>query len=220
MGWFSSAVSFVSGAVSSIASGLSAAFSTAVSAVVSAGSAALGVVQSIAQTLGIFQSGEKIEEAGDKALHASEAGIRPANYASHAEYMNELRSFEIDPAKADKYTPEQKKAAGVTVAMMGISDKFGMSEHLVSSMMMLVAANPAFFGAARMVAALKMGSGFVENMVDYFANDLNPVQSKNAEQAMWAQEQQINPSSSEDEFLAEVDRMLEEVKQKQAGADL
>lgn len=219
MGLFSAIGSAISGAVGAIAGAVSSAFSTAVSTIVSAGSVAVGVVAAVAQVLGIFSKEEKLDDMGERALYAAEQGMRPDQFATHEAYMDSLRSMSLDPKAVEKYTPEQKSAAGVTVALLGITDKLGLSESVVGSVFNLVAANSTFFNADRVLSLLTHGVPFAQDVLAYFENRLNPREAQGVESSLVQVEKERDPNLDTKDLLAKIDQTLEQLHRRGQGAE-
>lgn len=58
------------------------------------------VISTIGQIFGVLKPNENASDLGEKALQAEEDGsIKPENYRTHAEYLEALRNYEINPDK-------------------------------------------------------------------------------------------------------------------------
>lgn len=81
--------------------------------------AVTGLFMSIAKALGLIKPEVDEKELGDKALQAEEAGIKPENYKTYAEYHAAVESFKVDPEKSKQYTEKQKliKAAELSAGL-------------------------------------------------------------------------------------------------------
>ena len=64
------------------------------------------VIQKIGQALGLIDEGEKSEDLGGRALNAEDAGIRPEDFGSFEEYLQEVKKF---PPENDKPLEERMK---------------------------------------------------------------------------------------------------------------
>ncbi len=162
MGLFSAVSSFVSSVGNSIASGLSSAaawcgekFST----IIDAGKGILGQVGGIAgnlmRAMGLFAERETPENMGDRALQAHEQGIFPDQFESFTDYMESLRSFELDPEKSKYSTTDQKIFKGLEVAGRGLEDKFNAPTGSMANVWVLAGANPDYFTSDRLQSLLK-----------------------------------------------------------------
>ena len=87
MGFWSSVGSAISGAISSAISVVSTTLGSLSSFAVNIAPKIAGqlgtvglVIQAIAAIVGLFKPDEKVEEMGDRAMQASESGIRPENF--------------------------------------------------------------------------------------------------------------------------------------------
>lgn len=79
------------------------------------------VVAVVADVLGIYSSDDSIEDLGDKALQAEEAGIKVDDFDSFDEYLDKIKSFELDPEKSKAINQTDKIAASISVLTTGIA---------------------------------------------------------------------------------------------------
>lgn len=179
MGFFSSMGSAISGAFSSAISVVSSAISSISSFAVNIAPKIVGqlgtvglVIQAIAAIVGLFKPDEKVEEMGDRAMQASESGIRPENFDSFDEYMDSIRDFDLDPEKSKSYSNEAKQIAGIGIACKGIEDKFQLQTGVMGAMTVLVASNPNYFNSERVSNWLQTGVD-IANVVGYFDKKLS-----------------------------------------------
>lgn len=160
----SSVASGISSAVSSIGSALSS-FATGVGTVIG------GVIEALApaakgigmfanaflQGLGVIKPNEKVENIGDRALQAAEAGITIDKFDDFDEYMENLRNFELDSELSEKYPVTQKIVAGLGVGTVGVERKFDAEPGSLGSMWLLPMANPGYFTPERMQGLVSAG---------------------------------------------------------------
>lgn len=179
MGFFSSIGSALSSAVSSAISVVSNTLSSLGSFAINIAPKIAGqlgtvglVIQAIAAIVGLFRTDEKVEEMGDRAMQASESGIRPENFDSYNEYMDSIRDFDLDPEKSKSYSSEAKQLAGIGIACKGIEDKFQLQTGVMGAMTVLVASNPNYFNSERVSNWLQTGVD-IANVVDYFDKKLS-----------------------------------------------
>jgi len=78
----------------------------------------------IGKALGILPPDKEIEDIGDQAFQAEEAGIRPENYDTYEDYKNAVESFKIDPERSSQLTPEQKIQKALEYEALGFCMKF------------------------------------------------------------------------------------------------
>ncbi len=179
MGFFSSIGSALSSAVSSAISVVSNTLSSLGGFAINIAPKIAGqlgtvglVIQAIAAIVGLFRTDEKVEEMGDRAMQASESGIRPENFDSYNEYMDSIRDFDLDPEKSKSYSSEAKQLAGIGIACKGIEDKFQLQTGVMGAMTVLVASNPNYFNSERVSNWLQTGVD-IANVVDYFDKKLS-----------------------------------------------
>ena len=77
------------------------------------------VIQKIGQALGLIDEGEKSEDLGGRALNAEDAGIRPEDFGSFEEYLQEVKKF---PPENDKPLEERMKK-GAELVMGVLAEK-------------------------------------------------------------------------------------------------
>ncbi len=124
MGFFSAIGSFIGGvcsAVGSICSSIGGAVMGAVSALAPAIAPFLPVLGPIISILANLFTGkpeeEEPEEIGMKAELAGQEGVKPENFDSIGEYLDELRNnpkYQIDPEKLKNLTPEERQKYQLT----------------------------------------------------------------------------------------------------------
>ncbi|MFM4824138.1 hypothetical protein ACEUDJ_04500 [Aeromonas bivalvium] len=178
--------SFVSSVVSSFASGLSSlgsalsSFANGISAVIGAISSALPKLgealgqfaNALLKGLGILKPDEDIEEQGERALQAAEQGITADKFDDFDDYVAALRSFELDPDKADKRSRAEKLSAGIGVGTVALEKKFELEPGSLNGIWLLPLANPEYFTAAR-VGDLVRGGKFSGDIHAYLERRLS-----------------------------------------------
>jgi hypothetical protein len=207
MGWLSDAYSSVCSVVSSAASwavsGLSSAASYlggALSSALSVGGGLLGSIGNIAsgllQGLGIFKKDERPEDIGDRAMQAHEQGVVPEKFDNFSQYMESLRSFDLDPQKTKETTTDQKIFKGLEVGGRALEDKYNAPEGSMANVWVLAAANPEYFTADRFQSIL--GSGMdIPSIVDYFEGKLGSGEALEIEDDLVDIDQHANPGKDE-----------------------
>ena len=209
MGLFSSICSAVSSAFSSACSALSSVFSGVASMAsgvlslarvlplppqIEAFFLAVKLIDVVCKALGIIETDESTEEMGDRALQAEEAGIRPEDYPTYKEYVAAIRNFELDPEKTEKYKPEEKMAAGLSVEYWGLEERFGTGAgDLLTHMVKDSYQGGSFFNEERVTRFLDK----VESPADvakYFSNTLSPSDNARVEGKLVDAEKSLNPN--------------------------
>ena len=208
-GAISSGFSAVCSTVSSIGSALSSFAASVGSIILSAAETVAKVIETLGVAFGIIQPNEKIDDLGDRALQAAEAGIHPENFNTYNEYMAEIRAFEVNPEKSNQYSIETKQLAGVGVTCKAIEEKFELRQGVAGQMAAMVALNPSFFTANRLENWFHSETD-INKIIDYFDNKLGASDTFKVEQQLIATEKQQNNKSES----------LIESELEQAKADL
>lgn len=87
-------------------------------AIVTLGLAAEGLtaignaLTAIGKALGLIRPETQVENLGDQALQAEEAGITPDAFDAYEDYVKAVESFQLDPEKSKQFTPEEKVKKG------------------------------------------------------------------------------------------------------------
>lgn len=211
-----SAASAIATAVTTIASNMASSLATTLSntiqTAIKIGQVVLSSIEKIAQILGVLEPHERLEDVGDRALQGAERNILPENFDSYADYMKQLRSFELDPEKSKQYSPEMKVAAGVTVATVGISKTQDLPIESVVGVLTLLTKNSDYFDSDRTGRILQAGAPFVSEVVNYFNDRLNSGQAKEFEKKLCDMEGKLKEGSPTDDFYKELDDALNRIR--------
>ena len=84
-------------------------------AIVTLGLAAEGLtaignaLTAIGKALGLIRPETQVEDLGDQALQAEEAGITPDAFDAYEDYVKAVESFQLDPEKSKQFTPAEKE---------------------------------------------------------------------------------------------------------------
>lgn len=159
------------------------------------------IVDTISLVFGIFKGGENTENMGDRALQAAEQGITPDDFDDHAQYMDALRDFKLDDAKSEKTPVEQKIIAGFALAGRGLDDKFNSPEGTMSSLIPLIAANPLYFSADKLIQILKSGQD-IGTIIEYFEGKLGGGEALETEDKL-VQMTQTDTSAEDEQSIRE-----------------
>lgn len=65
-------------------------------------------IEVLSVVLGLLDKDEKLEDMGDKAIQAKEAGINPEDFATYKEYAEAIKNFEVDPKNPKNYLALRK----------------------------------------------------------------------------------------------------------------
>ena len=133
MGWFSSACSFVGGAISSIGSAVASiggALASSAGNFLKIASPYLGavvqVIQMVATFLDVIKPEDKVDELGARAMQADK---KSEDFESNAKYIEYLKNdIVLDTEKFEKAKDSEKvarTAIGMTIVAKGIEEKKG-----------------------------------------------------------------------------------------------
>lgn len=167
----------------------------------------------IAKVLGIFNGDEKIDDIGERALHAAAQNIKPENFDKYEQYIEEIRNFEIDSIKAQKFTSEQKSVAGMAVAIRGMEDKYRLPEGALNELPLLILRAPEYFTAERLTSILAI-TGDIPTIIEYFDNKLGRTDKTNVESIFIQAEQCRNPEKTYEEIKSEINAVAAAVAAK------
>lgn len=223
MGFWSSVGSFCSSVVSSVSSGLSAAASWAgdkLSNVINTGlrmgsgfmNGLSNVASGLGRAFGFFKENDPpVEEIGDRAIQMHEQGIFPDKFDDFQAYMEEIRSFDIDPEKSKDSTPDQKIFKGLEVAGRGLEDKFNAPTGSMANVWVLAGANPDYFTSERLQSLLNAGVD-IPSVVDYFEGKMGGAESLDIEDELVDIDQKSNPGKEESTSRQELYAAVETAK--------
>ena len=195
MGFFSCCCSFISAAaeaISSMATSIASKIGETILGVLKIVSA---IVETVATVLGVIRSDERIEELGEKTLQAAEAGITMESCGNDfSKYQHEIRSFQIDPEKAQNRRLEDKLIAGICFVDQGISQKYPFLN--MASAYPLFAMKSDFFTAARVASyaqtAVELQYNF-SKIKSFFDGSCSMGDKKKTEEFIYAAESKFNP---------------------------
>ena len=213
MGFWSSVGSAISSACSSIGSALSSACSsvlTGLSTVVSnlaplANALAVAIpaagvlgkavlaIQVLSIVLGVIGKDDTIEDIGDRAIQAQEAGINPENYSTYREYVDAIKSFELDPKKSKEISSTEKMIAGLGVQYWGFEESFGIG---AGDIIVKTLKSPDYFTGERLTAYLDKVES-ISDVVAYFDSKLSKSERLAVEEKLVEAEKTMSPEKSD-----------------------
>jgi hypothetical protein len=161
------------------------------------------VANVVLSVIGIFKPGEDVENIGDRAMQAAEQGIKPEKFDSFDEYMAEIRNFQLDPEKSATTSDAEKLMAGLAIGATGLEKKFEVPEGSLGPIWLMVAINPVYFTADRLISILQTGSQ-VLNILRYFEGKLGPADAVNARDTMMDVERKRSPEKSDATLYEEI----------------
>ncbi|WP_370560313.1 hypothetical protein [Edwardsiella tarda] len=167
-----SVVGSLGSALSSFANGISAVIG-AISSTLPKLSEALGqFANALLKGFGVLKPDEDIEEQGERALQAAEQGVTVDKFDDFDDYVAALRSFELDPDKADKRSRAEKLSAGIGIGTVALEKKFELAPGSLNGIWLLPLANPEYFTATR-VGDLVNGGKFSGDIYAYLERRLS-----------------------------------------------
>ena len=165
----------------------------------------------LGKALGIIKPETKPEELGDKAIQAEEAGIKPENFDSYAQYVKAVEGFKVDPEKSKLIPEEEKLKKGITLTSSLAAEKY--PDFPMETFAKHIIAKPQYFTEARMTEFGKLISGnldMAKTVLGYMnGTEHNDKKLAQAETALKGIEKAINPNISDSEAL---DNLLKSVK--------
>ena len=235
MGLWSAVGSAISGVCSCIGNAISSAFSGVCSALGHIGRTAIDLVIKppsldifkvivkavgwLAEKLGLKEPEEKPEELGDRAIQAQEKGIKPENYNSTREYIQDIREkTTFDQKKFDKLSPQEKlerESLGTSIYTKGVEEEMKMelpSEFLVD----IGKLNLTGPQMEQLIAAFKkQGFDSMQPMSQYLRGNLAGDKVSKAGTAMKEAAAVQNPGLSRDEINAKILKAQETIRNTQ-----
>lgn len=179
----SSAVSSIGSAVSSFASSVAPVVGSIISAIPAIGKTIGNIAQGLFQGFSVLKPDEKVEELGERALQASEAGIVFEEFDDFDEYVEKLRNFDLDPEKANKRSTAEKIVAGLGVGTAGLEDKLDLDRGDLSGIWLLPITNSNYFSVDKLTSMLDKGQ-INPDTFDYLEGNLSGSQARDFEKKM------------------------------------
>jgi len=160
------------------------------------------IIRDVGKILGILNPGEEIEDIGDRVIQASEQDptMKPERFDTYEEYLNAIRTFELDPQKT-KQNQENQTATIIGLATVGkaTEERFDLRDNSSVEMIRVIAKSREFFNADRMGNLVRNDANFGE-IGRYLDGKLSLGQTDALYDRLFAMEQKINPSANRDQF--------------------
>ena len=160
----------------------------------------------LGKALGLIKPETNVEDLGDKAIQAEEAGIKPEKFSSYEEYMKKVEEFETDPEKSKKISESEKLAKGIEVTASLTAEKY--PDFPVEAFTKYAISNPQYFTAERMTEFGKLLKGSVDMAKTVFGyitgTEHNDKNIATAENILKGFEKTINPNISDADALKNV----------------
>lgn len=193
------------GAVCSLASGIMGALSGLEISLPGLGVLA-GAFLALGKVLGLIKPETQPEDFGDQVIQAEEAGIKPENFNSYAEYMKKVEEFKVDPEKSKLIPEEDKLKKGIAVTSALAAEKY--PDFPMEAFANFVFVNPQYFTADRMTEFGKLISGNIDRAMTVFGymngTERNGNKLESAQNTLLNIEKTVNPNISDSDALKNV----------------
>ncbi len=133
--------------------------------------------------LDIFKPDENVEDLGERAIQAAEAGITVDKFENFQDYMEALRKFEINPEEAEKRSRLEKVMVGIAVATVGIEDAFNAERGSLNDIWLLPMSSPQYFTPERMKGLIASGR-LAKDILGYLEGRLSAAESRAFEKGL------------------------------------
>ena len=162
------------------------------------------VIDVCAKILNILKPEESVSDIGAKALQATNDGFEAENFDKYDEYLDYIRSVEVSPEIAEKYTENDKILTGIAITSHAIEEKLGLPTDTMGILCSMVALNPDYFTPSRISSYINTGMD-LGKVIAYFTNKLNATESFKTEQSLIKLDESNRPE-------AEIEQELEQAK--------
>lgn len=179
----SSAVSSIGSALSSFAATVGPVIANVIEALKPVAEAIGKFANAFLQGMGILKPDEKVEDLGERALQAAAQGITLDEFENFDDYMDALRTIELDPEVSSKRSTAEKLVAGLGVGTIGVEDKYNAERGSLNGMWLLPMSNPDYFTPERMQSLISTGR-FGGDVFAYLENRLSGGEARNIEKKL------------------------------------
>ena len=163
------------------------------------------MLESFFKAVGLLEERDDIEELGDRALQAEEAGeLDPEQFDNYEEYMKKVREFDLDEARSKEITSEEKLKKGVELMTQLAVAHYG--ESTGTGLMTMAAENKDYFldkGKLAEIGKLtKEGEAEVADIVNYVAGKPQSTEKNDAAfESLLRVEKDADPERSIEEAM-------------------
>ena len=128
------------------------------------------ILEGFFKAAGLLDETESVENLGDRAIQAEEAGeLDPEQFDSYEEYMKKVREFELDEERSKTITPEQKMEKGVELMTQLAVARYG--EETGAGLVTMAAEHREYFSDGDKLSEIgkltKDGEAEVADIVNY-----------------------------------------------------
>lgn len=179
------------------------------------GRAVVGVLEVVGHTLNIFKAGESVSYIGDRALQAAEQDERlvPDNFDDYNQYLDEIRSIELDPIKTEKNTKDGSALiTGLATVAVGLEKIYDLKEGASADLLKAVISDPEFFDANRLKVLVSENADFGA-IANYIEGKLGNTDTGALYDKLFVIEKKHNPAAQQGAF----EDALYDVKAKAAA---
>lgn len=141
------------------------------------------VAEVVLPIFNIFKKDEKIEDMGERALQAAEAGITYKEFDDFDEYVGQLREFKLDPEIAKNRNPIVQTITGLGIGTIGLEEKLDLNRGNLNGIWLLVTGDSKYFTPNRLESLLTNGQ-LVGNIFGYLNNQLTASDARDFEKKL------------------------------------
>lgn len=160
----------------------------------------------LGKALGLLKPETRVEDLGDQVIQAEQAGIKPEDFTSYAEYMKKVEEFKVDPEKSKLIPEEDKLKKGIAVTAALAAEKY--PDFPMEAFAKYAITNPQYFTADRMTEFGKLfGSGLdmAKTVFGYMSGtERNGNKLESAQNTLLKIEKAVNPNISDSDALKNV----------------
>lgn len=147
------------------------------------------IVEAVAEALGL--GGQKIDDIGNRAIQAEDAGYRPEDFNKYEDYVQFIKEFDLDPERSEKIPDEAKLAYGIKVIIEQIDNRFSVD---FADFLPEIWQDPEFFNTERVTALLQSfvkADIAIHDLSDYLDSKLNGTKTGLVEDAVLEAEKKL-----------------------------
>lgn len=158
----------------------------------------------VCKALGLVEDDAKVEEIGDRAIQAEEAGIGLEDFDTYEEYLKAINEFKLDPERSLEISEEEKMRKGTAVLKGALEERVGQNLDILIRDLPVF---QTFLTPLRIVNYLQQGIG-VNKLSDYLHGGLNRSETREMTELLLGVEKTFQPNKTE----AELEDYLDSVR--------
>lgn len=175
--------------------------------------AVASVIGDVLKVLGVLKPQDDMEKFGDKVMQAAEKGITPDQFDDYDQYVEKIRSFELNPEISTKTSTEAKLAVAVGVGLSGLEKKLEMPEGSSGDLLRLVILSPDYFNSDRLQSLLDKKVDF-EKVTDYFSGKLDLADSRQVRSELFSAEKSLDGTADEAKHTQALSNLKEQAREQ------